>query len=132
MPLFLDKSKQSKTAAELLAKEGLFSSCINRAYYNCVQHLLHVLYEKLNYDNGKYYANKKDYEGSHSYVSRIIGDELYKKSHSDYKWYQVKIKEFKLLRVKADYYPDIITSDEGNDSLKRSEAIINCVNTIVK
>lgn len=122
----LEKSTQSLNAAKLLANQSLYPSTVNRAYYACVQYIMHILIEKLKYDRIKFYAdvrNSKD--GTHGWASKLMETELIKKNPQDFKWFQKEIKEFKKLRVLADYHEDEISSDDGRYSITRASTIID-------
>lgn len=125
---FAEKSNQSLKSAELLVKQHYYSSTVNRSYYACLQFMLYVLFEKLKYDKAQFYNEvRQGKDGTHGWASKLIGNELCRKSRTDYKWFQQAYPEFKKLRVTADYYEDRITPNQGYESIKTAESIINCI-----
>ena len=130
MSTFLEKSNQSLNSAQILVKNNFYPSTVNRAYYGCIQYLLHILFEKLQYDKVKFYQDvRTQKDGTHGWASKLIEIEMAKKpDKSDYKWFQVKIKEFKKERVAADYYIDIVGQERGVNSINTAKTIINVIN----
>ena len=126
MSQFLEKSIQSLDSAKFLVKQQYYSSTVNRSYYACFQYLMHILFEKLKKDQAEFYNEVLHRpNGTHTWASKLIGNELAKKDMEDYKWFQRVIPEFREQRVEADYYPTIISPDQGNQSINKAETIIN-------
>ena len=130
MSTFLEKSTQSLNSAQILVNNSFYPSTVNRAYYACIQYLLHVLFEKLKYDKTKFYQDvRTQKDGTHGWASKLIEIEMAKmQDKEDYKWFQVKIKEFKKERVAADYYIDIVGQERGLKSIGTAKSIINVIN----
>lgn len=126
MSELLEKANQSLESARLLFKQSYYSSTVNRSYYACFQFILHTLFVKLKKDQDEFYNEVRlKPNGTHGWASKLIGNELAKKDLADYKWFQRELPEFKEKRVKADYFPVIISQDDGNQSINKAEAIIN-------
>ncbi len=124
---FLEKATQSLESAKCLVKQSYYSSTVNRSYYACLQYILHVLFEKIKMDQTGFEQDlkQKQHIGTHSYATKIIGNELARKDISDYKWFQKQFPELKEKRITADYHSVVISADEGNASILRAETIIN-------
>ena len=122
----LEKSKQSMITAELLVKQSLYSSTVNRAYYSCLQFILHILIEKLGHSQED--INKAPGSGTHSKAQYLLGLTLVKKNKSDYRWFQEKFPAFKQDRVIADYHPDPLDLNFGYEAITKAKAIINTLN----
>jgi uncharacterized protein (UPF0332 family) len=121
-----EKANQSLKSANILVKEHLYSSTVNRSYYACFQYLMHILFVKLKKDPTEFYGevmNGKN--GTHSWASKLISIELAKKDLDDYKWYQKEIPAIREKRVQADYHATVITSPEAYESIGKAEAIMN-------
>ena len=109
---YLEKSNQSMLAAEKLKTERFFASTVNRAYYSCIQYILHILIEKLTHTSEEITQTST---GTHVQAQKLLSNSLYqickedRDKLNDYKWFQSKLPELKLARVKADYNSDIIT-----------------------
>jgi len=126
MSQFLEKSNQSLDSAKYLVKQQYYSSTVNRSYYACFQFLMHILFEKLKKDQAEFYNEVLQRpNGTHTWASKLIGNELARQNIEDYKWFQRVLPEFREKRVKADYYPAVISPDEGELSITRAESIIN-------
>ena len=126
---YLEKSTQSMSAAQLLIKEHLPASTVNRAYYACVQYILHVLVDKLNHTWDD--IQKQPGSSTHSKAQYLLEHYLYQKckdnkeNYKDYKWFQQKFPEIKLERNKADYQPDVISPDEGHKAITKADTLMN-------
>lgn len=126
--LYLEKSNQSMLAAEKLKIERFFASSVNRAYYSCLQYIYHILTEKLTHTPEEI---NQDTSGSHVQAQKLLSNSLYQickvnsDHYKDYQWFQRKLPELKLARVKADYYNDNISSDEGHDAIRKATDLIN-------
>jgi uncharacterized protein (UPF0332 family) len=125
---YLEKSNQSMLAAEKLKTEHFFASTVNRAYYSCMQYIFHVLTEKLTHTPDEITQTNA---GTHVQAQKLLSNSLYqickddKDKYIDYKWFQSKLPELKLARVKADYNNDVITSDEGHDAIRKANDLIS-------
>ncbi len=123
---FLEKSKQSMLIAEMLIKQNHYSSTVNRAYYSCLQYILHILHEKLGHTQED--LNKTPRNGTHSQAQYLLEMSLVRKVGSnkkDYKWLQEKFPEFKQDRVIADYYSDALNQEKGYGAINTAHSIIN-------
>jgi uncharacterized protein (UPF0332 family) len=125
---FLEKSEQSLESANILVKQSFHSSTVNRAYYACIQFLMHTLFTKLKYDKNQFYVDvRNSSDGTHGWASKLIGIELAKIDMDDFKWFQRTIKEFKKVRVQADYHETVISHQQGYDSITTAKTVINTV-----
>lgn len=121
-----EKANQSLDSARILFRQNYYSSTVNRSYYAAFQYILHIVFSKLNKDPKEFYnevQNSKN--GTHTWASKLVSIELYKKDKDDYKWFQRELPAFRQARVIADYYPDVITQVSGNDSISKAEAMFN-------
>ena len=126
MANFLEKANQSLDSARFLVKQTYYSSTVNRSYYACFQYIMHILFDKLKKDQKEFYNEVLQRpNGTHSWASKLIGNELAKKDMEDYKWFQRVIPEFREQRVIADYYSTVVSPDQGNQSITQAETIIN-------
>ena len=133
MTKFLEKANQSLESAKILSKHHYYSSTVNRSYYACFQYLMHILIEKLKKDQTEFYNEVRQRpNGTHSWASKLIGNELARKNLDDYKWLQKELPEFKEKRVLADYYPDVVSPEDGNLSITKAESIIRLLKTHFK
>lgn len=88
--------------------------------------MLHILFFKKGIDQVTFYSEaRSNKQGTHGWAAKKIELALGQISFQDYKWFQKTFKEFKLLREKADYEEDAITSDEGRLAIATSESIVN-------
>lgn len=119
----LEKSMQSMLTAEMLIREQHYSSTVNRAYFACLQYILHILIEKL----GHTYQDLKNQprNGTHSQAQYLLEMTLVSKDKKDYKWFQEKFPAFKEDRVLADYYGDALNQDFGYQAINKANSIIN-------
>lgn len=125
MSELLEKSKQSKVAADLLMTKSLYSSSINRYYYSYVQFMLHITINKLGHDRAELDKFRKEKEGSHQFASRLINSDLAQKDFSDYKWFQQKNQELKQYRVLADYSEVSIPLEDADKARTMADSLIN-------
>ena len=133
MSTFREKSDQSLVSARLLVTNNLNSSCVNRSYYSSIQIMYHVLFEKLGYDKQEFDEKTRPVEGgSHVRASNIIGEKLESQDPQEYKWFQKKFKEFKKLRNRADYTPEVISQSDGRLSITTAETIVTLLSKIKK
>ena len=125
---YLEKSNQSMIAAEKLKTERLFASTVNRAYYSCLQYIYHILTEKLTHTPEEINQHSS---GSHVQAQKLLLNSLYqicksdRDNYKDYQWFQSKLPELKLARVKADYYTDATSPDDGHDAMRKANDLIN-------
>ncbi|MEJ7682252.1 MAG: hypothetical protein WKG06_31265 [Segetibacter sp.] len=113
-------------AAEMLIKHSHYSSTVNRAYYSCLQYILHILFEKLGYTHAD--LSKTPRDGTHSQAQYLLEMSLVRKvgsNKSDYKWFQEKFPEFKQDRVIADYYSDALNQEKGYNAINTATSIMN-------
>lgn len=134
MSQFLEKSNESLSSADILIKQQYYSSTVNRAYYGYFQFLMHTLFYKLEQDREQFdIASNKNNEGSHVRASNLILVLIQTKvTNSKYKWFQATIKELKKKRNFADYSDIEITPDDGTNSIKWANALIDCVEQNIK
>lgn len=126
MSQFLEKSTQSLNSAKFLVNHQYYSSTVNRSYYACFQFIMHVLFIKLKKDQTEFYTEVLQRQnGTHTWASKLIGNELAQKNMTDYKWFQRALPEIREKRVKADYYDTIISHEEGALAITQAESIIN-------
>jgi len=124
---YLEKSNQSMLAAEKLKSEHFFASTVNRAYYSCMQYILHILTEKLTYPVEEILQTNM---GTHVQAQKLLTNSLYqickddREKYIDYKWFQSKFPELKLARVKADYNSADISQDEGHEAIRKANDLI--------
>ena len=125
MSEFLEKANQSLESAKCLAKQHYYASTVNRSYYACFQYIMHVLFVKLKKNQDEFYQEVRQRpNGTHSWASKLIGNELAGKDKDDYRWFQSHIPQFRELRVKADYYPTIVSQDQGVGSIAEAENVM--------
>lgn len=124
---FLEKSKQSLLAAKALNQQSYYNDCVSRAYYSCLQYIIHILVEKLE-------LSREDIElvsrhGTHNKAQYLIELELIKKNRKDYIWFQSKFPELKKLRVDSDYFNIPCNISIGSDAISRSETLQQLLKT---
>lgn len=119
----LEKSNQSMLIAESLLKQSFYPATVNRAYYSCLQYILHILIEK----QGHTYDHLKTMPrtGTHSQAQYLLEQTLVSHDKKDYKWFQEKLPAFKQERVIADYYGDPLNQTKGYEAIAIAKAIIN-------
>ena len=119
----LEKSNQSMLTAETLLKQNFYPATVNRAYYSCLQFILHILFEKLGHTHE--YLNTMPRTGTHSQAQYLLEMTLVGYSKADYKWFQEKLPEFKQERVIADYHGDPLNQSKGYEAINTAKSIIN-------
>lgn len=87
--------------------------------------MLHIIIELNKKDPDEFYNNaRQEKTSTHKWASKSIGIDLMKKNKDDYRWYQRVFNEMKQMRERADYHPDVITSDEGNLTLNNANSML--------
>ncbi|HTB51894.1 MAG TPA: HEPN domain-containing protein [Ferruginibacter sp.] len=131
MSTFLEKSNQSLESANLLAKEKLYSSTVNRAYYASLQFVLHILIKTG--DDKDEIANqcKLEKKGTHIIVLNRIKRKVYKLRKYDtqyFKWFQNALPELKEDRNIADYTDNVLVLEDAHNSIEKAKSIIEFLN----
>ena len=127
-PPLLEKSTQSMLIAKMLVKHN-YSSSINRAYYSCLQYILHILEEKLKHTREE--IMNQPSSGTHGKAQYLLESSLVSRvkqktgNYREYKWFQEQFPALKQERVKADYYGDALNPDRGYAAIRTAEDIIN-------
>lgn len=109
--------------AETLIKQHYYSASVNRAYYSCLQFMLHILIEKLGHTYGD--INKIQRTGTHAKAQHLLGMTLARKDNIGHKWIENRMRDFKDYRVTADYRGDPLNQDIGYEVIRTATAIIN-------
>jgi uncharacterized protein (UPF0332 family) len=124
----LEKSKQSMLAAELLVKQQYYAGTVNRAYYSCLQFILHILLEKL--AQTRETLEDQPRTGTHSKAQYLLESTLVlrDKSKKDYKSFQEKFPAFKQERVLADYHEAAFTQERAYQAISMAQSIMNTLN----
>lgn len=130
MPGFLDKSQINIHAAEVLQKNhNYFVSSIHCSYYACIQHMLHIVFNKLNVTKQQFDTEKRNNkDGTHGWASKRIEIELAHIDRQEFKWFQKAFPELKQLREDADYSENIAGIDSSRDALNKANEIIRTLN----
>ena len=124
-----EKSLQSFNSAKFLFKQPYYPSTVNRAYYSCIQLLFHILFYKQNLDRKKFDNDRKKFhKGSHEWAIYLISNQIQEKHFKDFKWFKDSINAIKEMRVKSDYYDDIINQEMATLSISKADSIINFIN----
>jgi len=116
--------------AEMLLKDKFFAGTVNRAYYSCLQYVLHVLLEKLGHTRED--LEKIPRDGTHNKAQYLLELSLVGKDKGAYKWIQQKLPEFKKERVIADYFGDPLDADRGQTAINMANAIMTTLRTHYK
>lgn len=135
MTTFAEKSQQSLLAANMLLRENLYPSTVNRAYYGFHQFMMHILFNKMGKKQEEFERDINFYDqGTHKLAWNLVGPAFIKIQPKDYtqrewlkeyKWLQEKVAEFKKIRTEADYKEVTIQQDEATYWMQKSEAMIN-------
>lgn len=121
---FEERSKQSMSAAQMLCKNNLYPSTINRAYYSCAQFMFHALFNilKINREDFDKEAEKNN-NGTHTWAANRIAIEMAKIHRQDFIWFQRSIKELRKGREIADYQEIEIKQEEAFGLLGKATSI---------
>ncbi|MDI9364719.1 MAG: HEPN domain-containing protein [Flavobacterium sp.] len=123
-----EKYNESVKLAISLQKSYDYSASINRAYYACLQFMLHTLFNKKNdpYNKEHFYSGALVAEKStHKQAFNLITTDLAKIHKPDFRWFQQHFQELKKLRTSADYHDEKATSENADIAIKKSEALVN-------
>lgn len=126
----LEKSIQSMLTAKLLLQNNHYPSTVNRAYYSCLQFILHILIEKLGHTHE--YIDSMPGSGTHGKAQYLLSLTLIKKDKDDYKWFQAKFPAFKKGRVIADYHSAPLDQGIGHDAINTANLIIDTLKKYYK
>ncbi len=116
--------------AEMLVKSNFYPATVNRAYYSCLQFILHIIHEKLNHPPEHLQTMPRN--GTHSKAQYLLELTLSQKNRRDYIWFQEKFPAFKEDRVRADYHGDPMSSGDGYEAIATANSIINLLKTHYK
>jgi hypothetical protein len=124
MSVFRDKSHFNREAAEICLQKSLFAPSVHCSYYSCIQYILYVLFEKLNFTEQAFDQQKTSLRvGTHACAIKLMGIDLIKKEKTDYRTFQRLIPELKELREKSDYTNITIGHTDGYLALGNSDSI---------
>ncbi len=133
MCTFSEKATQSLQAARMLVKEHYYPSTVNRSYFACMHYFMYALFERLKLDKTQFYHEmRRGHCGTHSWITRRIGQEIARASQRDYHWFRQHIASFKRLRIKCDYTDETITAQDGNEAIGLAMALMNLVGKYVR
>lgn len=79
---FLEKTRQSLTAAQVLLDKSLYANSVHCSFYGCLQTILHVLFVKLKRDKDKFEVDLKFKKtGTHQHAFELIQKEIKRSMH---------------------------------------------------
>jgi len=134
MSQFLEKSEQSVASARLLFDNHYYPSTVNRSYYACLRRMMHILFGQLKVSHGTFQQDvqRKISGGTHVVAAKLIGLALARTNKRDYEWFQRAFPELKQKRIHADYYPGVVSQEDGNDAMRQAISIIRILKSNFK
>ncbi len=130
MSQLLNKSQINFAAAHELQKKSYYCSSVHCSYYSCIQLMMHIIYNKIGYDQKKLSDTFQNYRASNTnakgglhefYINLVVA---HLNTHRlDAKTFNKEIFKLKKTRTDADYFDIVIGPDECRFSLQKAEEI---------
>jgi hypothetical protein len=123
-----EKSKFNIQAAELLQDKSLFAPSVHCSYYSCLQLMKVVINEFLETSFEELEKNIKDAQetqklNTHTYIIKIIGDNIRNGSREKHAIFDRNIKALKRFRISSDYENVQITTSESDKAFNIAKDI---------
>lgn len=124
MTILRQKSNFYLDAGKSLVKNSWYAPSIHCFFYSCLQLIKCAIRENEDITFEELEKRiKAQNDSTHTYLIRIIGNEIYRFDPDVYRDFNNQINELKLLRVESDYKNEMITIDHSIQAERYSDFI---------